>query len=58
MEMDIEDHLVAEMKSRGPQQRPYNLVYEIHDDLLLIVAVAHQRRHPDYWGGRFDRRVP
>jgi plasmid stabilization system protein ParE len=31
---------------------PYNLVYEVHDDLLLIVAVAHQRRHPDYWRRR------
>jgi plasmid stabilization system protein ParE len=31
---------------------PYNLVYEVHDDLLLIVAVAHQRQHPDYWRRR------
>jgi plasmid stabilization system protein ParE len=31
---------------------PYNLVYEVHDDLLLIIAVAHQRRHPDYWRRR------
>jgi plasmid stabilization system protein ParE len=31
---------------------PYNLVYEVHDDHLLIVAVAHPRRNPDYWRWR------
>jgi plasmid stabilization system protein ParE len=36
-----------------PPRFPYTLVYEVHDDdHLLIVAVAHQRRHPDYWHGR------
>jgi toxin ParE1/3/4 len=32
---------------------PYSLVYRIVDEeLILIVAVAHTSRHPDYWKDR------
>jgi plasmid stabilization system protein ParE len=32
----------------------YNVVYiyVADDDEIIIVAVAHHRRHPDYWRGR------
>lgn len=33
---------------------PYNLIYEIDGDAVLIPAVAHQRRRPHYWR---ERRV-
>lgn len=31
---------------------PYDLVYRIRQDLLIIVAVMHQRREPGYWKNR------
>ena len=31
---------------------PYGLVYQVRGDLLLIVAVMHLRRHPDFWKSR------
>src|ERR1700737_2576238 len=34
---------------------PFNLFYSIETDGILVVAIAHQRRRPDYWK---DRIVP
>jgi plasmid stabilization system protein ParE len=31
---------------------PFSLIYSIEVDAVLIVAVAHQRRRPDYWRSR------
>ena len=31
---------------------PYDLVYQIRQDLLMIIAVMHQRREPGYWKNR------
>jgi toxin ParE1/3/4 len=31
---------------------PYSVVYEILPDMVLILAVAHQRRKPGYWRRR------
>ena len=31
---------------------PYSLVYEVRDDDIRILAVAHQRKRPYYWRGR------
>ncbi len=31
---------------------PFSLIYSIEVDAILIVAVAHQRRRPDYWRSR------
>ena len=28
---------------------PYKLLYSIESDHILIIAVAHQHRRPDYW---------
>jgi len=28
---------------------PYNIIYRPIDEVLLIVAVAHQKRQPNYW---------
>jgi plasmid stabilization system protein ParE len=28
---------------------PYKLIYTIKSDHILIIAVAHQHRRPDYW---------
>jgi plasmid stabilization system protein ParE len=34
---------------------PFSLLYVIESDSLLIVAVSHQRRRPEYWRDRIDR---
>ena len=31
---------------------PFSLIYAVDVDGLLIVAIAHQRRRPDYWKQR------
>ncbi len=31
---------------------PFSLIYTIEVEEILIVAVAHQRRHPGYWRDR------
>lgn len=35
---------------------PYSLLYSIEPDLILIVAVAHQKRRPIYWRNRLKGR--
>ena len=34
---------------------PYSVIYQVRRDLILILAVAHSRRNPDYWR---DRWIP
>ncbi len=29
---------------------PYLVFYELNDDIVSVVAVAHGRRRPGYWG--------
>jgi plasmid stabilization system protein ParE len=31
---------------------PYGLLYAVESELVVIVAVAHQKRRPRYWRGR------
>ncbi len=31
---------------------PYNVIYALHNDDLIIVAIAHQHRKPMYWRAR------
>ncbi len=31
---------------------PYDLVYHVEDQEMVIIAVAHQSRRPNYWRGR------
>lgn len=28
---------------------PYKLLYALEGEIILIVALMHQHRHPDYW---------
>ncbi len=30
----------------------YGLLYFVHDDVLYVVAIAHNRRRPRYWQSR------
>jgi plasmid stabilization system protein ParE len=31
---------------------PYGLIYQVREDVILIVAVMHLHRHPDSWKSR------
>ena len=37
---------------------PFRLVYALEDSGIRIIAVAHQKRRPDYWRGRVDEPRP
>lgn len=34
---------------------PYNILYAFEPDLIVIVAVAHQKRRPRYWRSRIKQ---
>ena len=34
---------------------PYGLIYTIDNDAILVLAVAHLHRRPDYWRDRLER---
>ena len=34
------------------QRFPFSVYYEVANDRIRVVAVAHQRRMPGYWRGR------
>ena len=33
---------------------PYSLIYGIHQETIVVIAVAHQHREPRYWTDRLD----
>lgn len=33
---------------------PYSVLYAVEGNVLVIIAVAHQRRRPGYWRSRVD----
>lgn len=33
---------------------PYKVLYVIRGEHIVVLAVAHQHRHPDYWIERLD----
>ena len=33
---------------------PFSIIYAIESDSILVIAVAHQRRRPDYWRERIQ----
>lgn len=38
---------------RLPLRRfPYSIVYELREDEVRVIAVAHQSRRPGFWAGR------
>ena len=37
---------------------PFRLVYAVEDSAIRIIAVAHQKRRPDYWHGRVEDPRP
>lgn len=33
---------------------PYRLIYQVIAGSLVIIAIAHDKRHPDYWHRRVE----
>jgi hypothetical protein len=31
---------------------PFNVLYQVLPDEIRVIAIAHQRRKPDYWKSR------
>jgi plasmid stabilization system protein ParE len=31
---------------------PFSVIYAVESDAIVVIAVAHQRRRPDYWKER------
>jgi plasmid stabilization system protein ParE len=50
------------IRSKPLSHFPYNILYTVEPDLILIVAVAHQKRRPRYWRARIkqikERKAP
>lgn len=46
--------LADEYRSFSVGRFPYTLIYKFHDHEIVIIAVAHQSRKPDYWLSRVD----
>ncbi len=40
------------IRRRIVRRFPYSILYAIHEDEILIVAVMHQKQKPRYWMGR------
>ena len=47
--------VVGDLRRSLLSRFPYSLIYAIEPEDLLVIAVAHQRRRPDYWRERIDR---
>jgi hypothetical protein len=68
-EIDAALSLIAQFPEAAPQWReckdrrvavldrfPFTLPYQITEDDIVILALAHTRRRPDYWSRRGARR--
>ena len=55
-------HPLGSPKARGSIHKkvlnhfPYNVLYSVEGDLVVVVAVAHQKRRPTYWRRRLRSR--
>ena len=46
----------ASVRKKVLRHFAYNLYYSVAADTLVIVAVAHQRKRPNYWRARVKNR--
>jgi plasmid stabilization system protein ParE len=51
---DPERFLAVDDRHRECRLRrfPFRIVYRVVNDRVLVVAIAHAKRRPGYWGGR------
>ncbi|PWU02831.1 MAG: type II toxin-antitoxin system RelE/ParE family toxin [Terriglobia bacterium] len=46
------EEILPSVRKRPLRKFQYSLIYTIQPSTLLILAVAHHRRRPNYWVGR------
>ena len=56
----VSEHPLAAPEKKGVRKKllnhfPYNLLYAVETDLIVVVAVAHQKRRPGYWRSRVKK---
>jgi plasmid stabilization system protein ParE len=39
----------SEVRGKIISRFPYTLMYRVEDDIILVLAVAHQKQRPEYW---------
>lgn len=50
----ISPKLSANIRRCRVERFPYGVLYQIRSEGILVVAVMHLRRDPDYWKGRLS----
>lgn len=45
-------HFEGESRRKLLRRFPFQIIYEIGTDEVLVIAVAHLRKKPGYWRGR------
>lgn len=45
---------VREVRRAKVRRYPFLVVYMVHDQRLIILAVAHTKKKPGYWASRID----
>lgn len=40
------------VRRRSIHRFPYHVIYRLDSDQILVIAIAHKRRRPDFWLGR------
>jgi len=43
---------VAGARRARVERFPFGVVYLLHEDALIVIAIAHEHRTPDYWKRR------
>jgi toxin ParE1/3/4 len=49
---EMGSHVGKQARRRRIARFPFDLIYRVDSDLVLIVAVAHHSRRPRYWSRR------
>jgi toxin ParE1/3/4 len=49
---EMGSHTAKGTRRRRIERFPFDIIYRIDPNLILIVAVAHHWRRPTYWSGR------
>lgn len=49
---EIGARIHREIRRYPLHDHPFNIIYRLTTEAVIIVALAHQRRRPGYWAGR------
>ena len=41
--------IAPKVRRRLVRRFPYSILYAVHDDEIIIVAIMHQKQKPNYW---------